>query len=145
MAVAAGKSALCGGIREKSADGHSGGAAPAPLGPAERLPRPRQKLPPLPPAQTAAPAEQVPLLGFIVEDDGQMPAYMMMHGFLRTAENLGYPAKLYRAAPGAEAQEAVARALEEGCDALLIQNSDGANDGALGAAYAGRDLYCSSL
>ncbi len=89
------------------------------------------------PAQTAAPAEQVPLLGFIVEDDGQMPAYMMMHGFLRTAENLGYPAKLYRAAPGEEAQEAVARALEEGCDALLIQNSGGANDGALGAAMQG--------
>lgn len=40
------------------------------------------------------------MLGFIVEDDGQIPGYMMMHGFLRTAENLGYPAKLYRGQAG---------------------------------------------
>ena len=47
------------------------------------------------------------MLGFIVEDDGQIPGYMMMHGFLRTAENLGYPAKLYRAKQGQEALAAV--------------------------------------
>lgn len=74
------------------------------------------------------------LVGFIAEDDGQMPTYMMMHGFLRTAENLGHPAKLYRAAKGAEATTAVAQAAAEGCKALLIANPDGANDGAVKAA-----------
>lgn len=76
------------------------------------------------------------LLGFIIEDDGQMPTYMMMHGFLRTAENLGYPAKLYRAKRGAEAEAAVAAATGEGCRALLIANPGGANDGAVRAALA---------
>ena len=74
------------------------------------------------------------LMGFIIEDDGQMPAYMMMHGFLRTAENLGHPAKLYRAKHGQDAEAAVAQALAEGCEALLVANPDGANNGAVQAA-----------
>ncbi|MBQ4611864.1 MAG: hypothetical protein IJB30_09025 [Clostridia bacterium] len=58
------------------------------------------------------------LMGFVVEDDGSMGTYMMMHGFLRTAENLGYPAKLYRI--GSDASAAVAEAREDGCGGLLI-------------------------
>lgn len=74
------------------------------------------------------------MLGFIVEDDGQIPGYMMMHGFLRTAENLGYPAKLYRAKQGQEALAAVETAIQDGCGGLLIQNTEGANDQAVQAA-----------
>lgn len=74
------------------------------------------------------------MLGFIVEDDGQIPGYMMMHGFLRTAENLGYPAKLYRAKHGQEALAAVETAIQDGCGGLLIQNTEGANDQAVQAA-----------
>ncbi len=58
------------------------------------------------------------LMGFAIEDDGSMGAYMMMHGFLRTAENLGYPAKLYRITGDASA--AVAEAKQDGCAGLLI-------------------------
>lgn len=86
---------------------------------------------PAPAADLGGPGE---MLGFIVEDDGQIPGYMMMHGFLRTAENLGYPAKLYRAKQGQEALASVETAIEDGCGALLIQNSGGANDQAVQAA-----------
>lgn len=58
------------------------------------------------------------LIGFVIDDDGSMGAYMMMHGFLRTAENLGYPAKLYRIT--SDASSAVAEAKEDGCAGLLI-------------------------
>lgn len=58
------------------------------------------------------------LMGLVIEDDGSMGAYMMMHGFLRTAENLGYPAKLYRIT--SDASSAVADALADGCAGLLI-------------------------
>ncbi|MBQ3131571.1 MAG: hypothetical protein IJC24_02580 [Clostridia bacterium] len=58
------------------------------------------------------------LMGLIIEDDGSMGTYMMMHGFLRTAENLGYPAKLYRITSDAAA--AVAEAIKDGCSGLLI-------------------------
>lgn len=58
------------------------------------------------------------LMGLVIEDDGSMGSYMMMHGFLRTAENLGYPAKLYRIA--ADASASVAEAKADGCAGLLI-------------------------
>ena len=60
----------------------------------------------------------VRLMGFVIEDDGSMGSYMMMHGFLRTAENLGYPAKLYRITSDPSA--AVAEAKADGCAGLLI-------------------------
>lgn len=64
------------------------------------------------------PSQGIRLLGFVVDDDGSMSAYMMMHGFLSTAENLGYPAKLYRITSTAE--ESVQQAKEDGCAGLLI-------------------------
>lgn len=92
------------------------------------------------PQETAAPIEGLnslcALVGFVAEDDGKMPTYMMMHGFLRTAENLGHPAKLYRATKGAQAKAAVEQAVADGCKALLIANDDGANDEAVKAALA---------
>ena len=53
----------------------------------------------------------IKLMGMIIQDDGSMSGYMMMHGFLHTVENLGYPAKLYRvtAAPGCSYPEATPR------------------------------------
>ena len=81
-------------------------------------------------------AELHGLMGFIVEDDGAMPTYMMMHGFLHTAENLGHPARIYRARAGAEAEEAVRRALSDGCKAVLIAGAAGKNDAAVQAAIA---------
>ena len=58
------------------------------------------------------------LMGLVIEDDGSMGTYMMMHGFLRTAENLGYPAKLYRIS--SDPSSAVAEAKADGCAGLLI-------------------------
>lgn len=58
------------------------------------------------------------LIGFVIDDDSSMGTYMMMHGFLHTAENLGYPAKLYRI--DADAHDAVAQAQADGCAGLLI-------------------------
>lgn len=69
-------------------------------------------------AEVSESAPGMRLMGFVIDDDGSMGAYMMMHGFLRTAENLGYPAKLYRITSDASA--AVAKAKEDGCAGLLI-------------------------
>ncbi len=87
-----------------------------------------------PAAQTPSPvvAKRTPqLIGFIVWDDGSDKACMSMHGFLHMSENLGYPAKLYRAKAGAQATAAVDEALQDGCKGLLIQNEGGQNDAAV--------------
>jgi len=76
------------------------------------------------------------LVGFVLEDDGSLPSYMSMHGFLRTAENLCLSAKLYRAKDGLAAEEAVRKAHEEGCDAILIQNRSGSNNKAVSLAVS---------
>ena len=61
------------------------------------------------------------LMGMIIQDDGSMSGYMMMHGFLHTVENLGYPAKLYRVKGDASAT--VQKAVDDGCTGLLIPGS----------------------
>ena len=61
------------------------------------------------------------LMGMIIQDDGSMSGYMMMHGFLHTVENLGYPAKLYRVKGDASAM--VQKAVDDGCTGLLIPGS----------------------
>lgn len=60
-------------------------------------------------------------MGMIIQDDGSMSGYMMMHGFLHTVENLGYPAKLYRVQGDASAT--VQKAVDDGCTGLLIPGS----------------------
>lgn len=83
----------------------------------------------LSPAESAAPESPsefhgdggIRLMGMIIQDDGSMRGYMMMHGFLHTAENLGYPAKLYRVKGDASAM--VQTAVEDGCVGLLIPGS----------------------
>lgn len=76
------------------------------------------------------------LVGFITPDDGGIALYTSMHGFLRTAETLGYPAKLYRADPGAESEAAVEAAKADGCAGLLLWNPGGMNDAAAARAAA---------
>ncbi|MEL7608219.1 MAG: hypothetical protein AAGU74_01780 [Bacillota bacterium] len=60
------------------------------------------------------------LLGMIVEDDGKLSTYMQMHGFLRTAENLGYAARVFRYQGSAGAADAYKQASDAGCTALLF-------------------------
>lgn len=72
-------------------------------------------------AAEAADEGGIKLMGMIIQDDGSMSGYMMMHGFLRTVENLGYPARLYRVKGDASAM--VQKAAEDGCTGLLIPGS----------------------
>lgn len=99
------------------------------------------------PQQTQSPAQATPkppvirsvsstLVGFIIPDDGSMEQYTVMHGFLKTAETLGYPAKLYRAAYGAKAEQAVEQAKADGCAGLLIWNPNEKNTAAIDRADA---------
>ncbi len=84
--------------------------------------------------ETAAPVikKQAPQrIGFIVHDDGSEQSALLMHGFLQMSENTGYPARLYRAQAGQEAQAALENAIADGCEGLLIQNTNGANDAAV--------------
>lgn len=76
------------------------------------------------------------MLGFVVPDSKDIHICTVMHGFLRTAENMGYPAKLYRASAGQAAVAAVEQAAAEGCLGLLIWNKDGANADAIARAAA---------
>ena len=76
------------------------------------------------------------LLGLVIEDDGSERAYMTMYGFLHTAENLSYAAKIYRASAGAGMLSAVEQAIGEGVDALLIFDPTCASDAAVSCAAA---------
>lgn len=71
------------------------------------------------------------LLGFVVPASESYALSSAKHGFLRTAENLGYPSKLYVAAPGQESVAAVERAIGDGCKALLIWDENNTNAEAL--------------
>ncbi|MEL7604173.1 MAG: hypothetical protein AAGU77_13535, partial [Bacillota bacterium] len=71
------------------------------------------------------------LLGFIIPDSQDIALCTAMHGFLRTAENLGYPAKLYHAAAGAQSVAAVEQAAADGCKGLLIWDPNSSNAVAL--------------
>lgn len=64
------------------------------------------------------------LMGFIVEDNGDMSTYLLMHGFLRTAENLGYPAILIRISSNYNAEDVAKQAYDAGCEGLLIADKD---------------------
>ncbi|MDD3919897.1 MAG: hypothetical protein PHO41_01780 [Eubacteriales bacterium] len=94
-----------------------------------------QETPEAEPVQTPMPivdrSVSSTLVGFVIPDDGSMAQYTVMHGFLKTAENLGYPAKIYRAAFGAKAEEAVQQAKTDGCAGLLIWNPEDKNTAAI--------------
>jgi ABC-type sugar transport system substrate-binding protein len=59
-------------------------------------------------------------IGFIVLDDGALLTRSAMHGFLRTAENLNYPSRMYTVSAGVSAVDQVDRAISDGCAGLVI-------------------------
>ena len=61
-----------------------------------------------------------PVIGFVVEDDGQLLTRCSMHGFLRTAENLSYPSRIYRYEAGSSATMLIDQAYADGCKGLII-------------------------
>lgn len=71
------------------------------------------------------------LIGFVVRDDKSMDTYAQMHGFLRTAQNLYYPARLYAYAASGGALAAVEEAHGDGCEALLFYDAQGIAEEAL--------------
>ncbi len=89
-----------------------------------------------PQVQTNAIDVSSTLIGFIIPQSDDMAICTAMHGFLRTAENLGYPAKLYRADAGAQSVAAVEQAAAEGCKGLLIWDPNGVNVKAIERAAA---------
>lgn len=95
--------------------------------PAAELPSPSSEQATPAPTLNAAPK----LIGFVIDDDGAIGSYLAMYGFLHTAEIMGYPAQLYRAAGGEGAKAAVKEAVEDGCKGLLIFNPGGVNDEAV--------------
>ena len=75
---------------------------------------------PQPVAENAPEKPQKPTIGFIVSDDGALLIRSAMHGFLRTAENLNYPSRMYAVSPGVSAVDLVDRAIADGCAGLVI-------------------------
>ncbi len=71
------------------------------------------------------------LIGFIVPKATDEALYLAKHGFLRTAENLGYPAKLFQSAQGLASVAMVEQAALEGCAGLLIWSPDDSNAAAI--------------
>lgn len=61
-----------------------------------------------------------PTIGMIIADDGSLLMRCGMHGFLRTAENLNYPARLYRYEMGSSPMALVDQAVADGCQGLLV-------------------------
>ena len=59
------------------------------------------------------------LIGMLVADNGTLNTYLEMHGFLRTAENLGYAARLFRYT-GTNAKKTVEEAVKAGCEGLVV-------------------------
>ncbi|MDR1619538.1 MAG: hypothetical protein LBS18_02570 [Clostridiales bacterium] len=86
-------------------------------------------------AVTAAYASDT-LVGFIAPQNKEINVRTSLHGFLRTAEALGFPAKVYYAAMGTGAAQAVNDAHEDGCMGLLIWNPNGGNKEAIARAAA---------
>lgn len=74
------------------------------------------------------------LVGFIAPESTDFNLRATMHGFLRTAETIGFPAKLYYASAGVSSVEAVERAKAEGCLGLLIWNANNMNSAAIARA-----------
>lgn len=89
-----------------------------------------------PQVQTNAIDVSSTLIGFIIPQSKDIAICTAMHGFLRTAENLGYPAKLYRADAGAQSVAAVEQAAADGCKGLLIWDPNGVNAKAIERAAA---------
>lgn len=64
------------------------------------------------------------LIGMVIADNGTLNVFHEMHGFLRTAENLGYAARLFNYT-GVSPQRAVEEAVAAGCEGLVIYDPSG--------------------
>lgn len=74
------------------------------------------------------------LVGFIAPESIDFNLRATMHGFLRTAETIGFPAKLYYASAGVNSVGAVELAKADGCLGLLIWNANNMNSAAIARA-----------
>lgn len=68
------------------------------------------------------------LLGFLVKDSSSFESMVAVHAFLRNAENIGYPSRVYVGPEGA------GQAAKDGCAGLLLQDGVSADLQALRAA-----------
>lgn len=59
-------------------------------------------------------------IGLIVADDGALLTRSAMHGFLRTAENLNSPSRLYTVSSDVTAVDLVNRAISDECAGLVV-------------------------
>lgn len=65
------------------------------------------------------------LVGMIITaGDHSLYTHAAAHGFLRSAENLGYPAKLYSIDQTTDAPQAIEQAIEDGCVGVLVWAED---------------------
>jgi ABC-type sugar transport system substrate-binding protein len=60
------------------------------------------------------------LIGLVIKKDDKISTYTLEHGFLRTAENLGYAAQLFSFDSTQSAEDAVRSAIEAGCEGLIV-------------------------
>lgn len=74
------------------------------------------------------------LLGCLIPEATEMEPLTTAHGFLRTAETLGYPAKLYHYTDADQAVQLVDQAQSEGCVGLLVWNPNEENQAAIARA-----------
>ena len=77
---------------------------------------------PLPAVEGFYPADH--LIGLVAADNGTLNAYYEMHGFLRTAEKLGYAARLF-SYTGVSAKAAMEEAIAAGCDGVVVYDPSG--------------------
>ncbi len=75
---------------------------------------------PQPGGKDPAEEPQKQTIGLIVADDGTLLTRSAMHGFLRTAENLNCPSRMYTVSGGVSAVELVDRAIADGCAGLVV-------------------------
>ena len=97
------------------------------------------------PAEGNASAKQTPdpnfdpagqRIGLLIDESDGVLSKAAEHGFLRTAENLGYPAQVYAAASNQEAAALVDQAVADGCTGLLLWVNSDAMQAALAKARA---------
>lgn len=108
-------------------------------GPEEAAAPPQTEAPAETPGQTdtgtpGASGKRFDLIGLVIDDDGSERAYMTMYGFLHTAENLSYAAKVYRASAGEGMLSAVEEAIADGVNALLVFDPTCTSDTAVARA-----------
>lgn len=76
-----------------------------------------------PTPDNTVPSIQSGLIGFIVFDSQKINEYMAMYGFLETAEYIGITGKLYRFKTQEELLSQTQKAIDDGCDGVVLDCS----------------------